>query len=395
MKRIERSASITLDTGTTRACLDHNVRKTIAEHVDTARSYMNKILVNIDVREAYERLFKEAVDKYLSRNKKKAPLDLLEYMSMNKRKPFREIIVQIGNMLDTPADSEIGRKAAEILLAFFAEFIKRNPYLYVICAVLHMDEATPHLHITFIPWGEGYTKWLERRVSFARALKMQGFEHGTRAYSTYRMWMDNEKQRLGEAMERYGMEWVSLGTHNKHKNIHSFKLEMARTELEELEQKTSDLREEIAIARKGAEGIRAAEKYSGELLGKLDYDPQYQLSEPPAFMSAKKYMSAVVNPLYDRLKALAKELADRLPRAKAVIAEALTEKAELEHKVRDLMLENNTLKRQLDNEKQRSLDLSLVKDALGHDNVNMMLDSIKAKKKGTRVKKSDYYDIGL
>jgi hypothetical protein len=88
MKRIERSASITLDTGTTRACLDHNVRKTIAEHVDTARSYMNKILVNIDLREAYERLFKDAIDKYLSRNKKKAPLDRLDSMKAKKPKAF-------------------------------------------------------------------------------------------------------------------------------------------------------------------------------------------------------------------------------------------------------------------------------------------------------------------
>ena len=32
-------------------------------------------------------------------------------------------------------------------------FRNRNPNFYVFNAVLHMDEATPHLHIDYIPVG--------------------------------------------------------------------------------------------------------------------------------------------------------------------------------------------------------------------------------------------------
>ena len=47
-------------------------------------------------------------------------------------------------------------------------FQQRNPTLRVFSAHLHMDEATPHLHIDFIPFTTGSKRGLETRVSLKR-----------------------------------------------------------------------------------------------------------------------------------------------------------------------------------------------------------------------------------
>lgn len=61
------------------------------------------------------------------------------------------------------ADSEEGQLAAAVLDEYMKGFQERNPQLRVFSAHLHMDEATPHLHIDFVtihPPGasEGWTR---------------------------------------------------------------------------------------------------------------------------------------------------------------------------------------------------------------------------------------------
>ena len=48
------------------------------------------------------------------------------------------------------ADTENGELAKQILDEYYQGFQERNPQLRVFSAHLHMDEATPHLHIDFV-----------------------------------------------------------------------------------------------------------------------------------------------------------------------------------------------------------------------------------------------------
>ena len=59
-------------------------------------------------------------------------------------------------------------EAAEILDEYMQDFQRRNTTLRVFSAYLHMDEATPHLHIDFIPYTTGSKRGLETRVSLKR-----------------------------------------------------------------------------------------------------------------------------------------------------------------------------------------------------------------------------------
>lgn len=70
----------------------------------------------------------------------------------HQEKLFHEAVFQIGNKDDCGAMTENGMLAGKILDEFMQEFEKRNPALRVFAAFLHMDEATPHLHMDFVPY---------------------------------------------------------------------------------------------------------------------------------------------------------------------------------------------------------------------------------------------------
>ena len=55
--------------------------------------------------------------------------------------------------------------------------------------VLHMDEATPHLHVDFVPVAPGQSRGLSTRVSMKQALKQQGFESLGRKQTEWKAWM--------------------------------------------------------------------------------------------------------------------------------------------------------------------------------------------------------------
>lgn len=78
------------------------------------------------------------------------------------------------------ADSENGQLAKQILDEYYRGFQARNLNLYVFSAHMHMNEATPHLHIDFVPFTTGSKRGLDTRVSLKRALAAQGFKGSSR-----------------------------------------------------------------------------------------------------------------------------------------------------------------------------------------------------------------------
>ena len=125
-----------------------------------------------------------------------------------------------GNM---NADTENGELAKQILDEYYQGFQERNPQLRVFSAHLHMDEATPHLHIDFVPFTTGSKRGLDTRVSLKQALATQGFKGGSRGDTEWSQWIQSEKEQLAAVMERYGIEWEHLGTHEKHLSVLDYK----------------------------------------------------------------------------------------------------------------------------------------------------------------------------
>lgn len=137
----------------------------------------------------------------------------------SRKSRSHEIILQVGNRDDMSADSEEGQLAAAVLDEYMKGFQERNPQLRVFSAHLHMDEATPHLHIDFVPFTTGSKRGLDTRVSLKQALAAQGFQGGTRGDTEWSQWVRSEKEQLSLVMERHGIEWEDKGTHDKHLSV--------------------------------------------------------------------------------------------------------------------------------------------------------------------------------
>ena len=110
-----------------------------------------------------------------------------------------------------------------ILDEYMKEFQKRNPNLYVFNAHLHMDEATPHLHIDFIPFTTNSKRGLDTRVSMKQALSSQGFKGGTREETEWSQWVNSEKQELSKAMLEHNVEWEYQGNDKEHLSVLDYK----------------------------------------------------------------------------------------------------------------------------------------------------------------------------
>lgn len=163
-----------------------------------------------------------------------------------QEKLFHELIVQIGNRDDTNCDMMESVYAQSSLEEYMMGFQERNPNLWAFNAVMHLDEETPHLHIDYVRFSTGNRRGLSTKVSLKGALKAQGFV-GTGWFDTeWKRWVESEKQCLAEIMERYHMEWLQKGIHEKHLSVYDFEKKMRKAEVEELEQEISGQRDKIA-----------------------------------------------------------------------------------------------------------------------------------------------------
>lgn len=255
---------------TGKGSVNHNSRKFHAKNTDPERSYLNVEYCNENVKDVYHELFNEALARY---NKKQTRSDrrIDDYYekirSGKQEKPFYEIILQIGDKDNMGAKTENGQLAAKVLDKYMQDFQRRNLTLRVFSSYLHMDEATPHLHIDFVPYTTGSKRGLDIRVSLKQALSALGFKGGTRRETELNQWVAYEKEQLAAVMLEYGIEWDKKGTHEKHLSVLDFEKKERAKEVAKLEQSISDGKErlsDIQIQQRKAEQETERIRHEGE-----------------------------------------------------------------------------------------------------------------------------------
>ena len=216
-------------------------------HIDFDRSGSNKYLVQKDIKEMYQELFGEAVAEYNAKQKRNDRKidDYYSKVLKNKRlEPQREFIVQIGEKDDYYTEQQ--REVVNMILEKYVNtFEERNPNLKIYNAVIHNDEATPHLHINIIPVATGYKRGVQAQPSFDKALKQQGIEYSSEdSRSLLRNYRDNEIKFIETEMLECGIERKLVGT-NSIKDHHQYKELQSKLEEmeEELEKKIDDFTE--------------------------------------------------------------------------------------------------------------------------------------------------------
>ena len=224
--------------------LAHNRRDFVAENVDPDRVQLNICYQNENLKEVYKELFDDAVERYnVGKRKDRKIANYYEKIRQSKQeKLFHEVIFQIGNREDMAVGTSEGNLAVKILDEYVKDFQKRNPTLRVFSCYLHQDEATPHLHIDFVPYVTNWKgKGMDTRVSLKQALKSLGFQGGNKHDTELNQWINHEKEVLAEIARQYGIEWEQKGTHEEHLDVYNFKKKERKKEVQELEQEKEHL----------------------------------------------------------------------------------------------------------------------------------------------------------
>lgn len=196
--------------------INHNNRLFFAKNVNVSNTKSNIYFVCQDISEAYHKCFDSALSEYNARQKRtdrKIKGNYFNYLfgkdpcgtvltSSDKRKSFYEDLVQIGTKDDTGVNTPDAKIATSCLTEYMSGFQKRNPNFYVFNAVIHLDEATPHLHIDYIPIGH-YKRGMSKQNGIAQALKEMGYGSGIDAISK---WREQERKVLRKICNNHGIE---------------------------------------------------------------------------------------------------------------------------------------------------------------------------------------------
>ena len=370
--------------------VNHNSRKFKAENVDGSRTHLNIDYCNVNIKKVYHELFDKALERYNSKQTR-ADRRIENYYEKirdsKQEKPFHELILQIGDKENMSAESENGELARQILDEYYSGFQERNPNLKVFSAHLHMDEATPHLHIDFVPFTTGSKRGLDTRVSLKQALAAQGFKGGTRGDTEWNQWVSAEKSALAFIMERHGIEWEHKGTHEKHLSVLDYKKQKREKEIAVLDNQLAEKKDEFRVMADRIENFDNGEKALQKLDESIMNEPEYQLPEPPAMMSARSYKAKFVEPLIARFKSLISTLFARYFKALDSYHRLNITNGNLYRENEKLSKVNEKLSQENENLRAENKDYKLLRKVFGHKQIDDLLDRAKLEKQSKQREK--------
>lgn len=401
---MKRTISVMIGKG----CLNHNERKFHAKNTDPERTYLNQTYCNERIQNVYHELFDDAVKRYNAKQKRsdRCISDYYRKIRTGKQeKPFHEVIIQIGNKDNTGVLTENGKIAVGALNEYMGNFQKRNPYLRVFSAHLHMDEATPHLHIDFVPFTTGSKRGMDTRVSLKQALAAQGFKGGSRQDTEWNQWVDAEKQQLALVMERHGIEWEKLGTHEKHLSVLNYEkqerdkevarldvqIEKQLTDLQRFDTKQKSLQagigqteKSLEVVQKKLNRLQKQESLVNLNVDRYDTEKKWQLPEPGALMSARSYKIKIVEPFISKLKDVIRSIVAQYLRLKGKtddlgnqLASANERLGTLNTSFDRMVQETLTLRRTL-------VDYKRIRRALGEQQADRLLEQVKTEERSKK-----------
>ena len=376
--------------------VNHNSRKFHAKNTDPERSHLNVTYCQENIKAVYHELFDEALERYNAKQTR-ADRRIENYYekirSGKQEKPFHEIILQVGNKDDMSADSDEGRLAAAVLDEYMKAFQERNPNLRVFSAHLHMDEATPHLHIDFVPFTTGSKRGLDTRVSLKQALAAQGFKGGTRGDTEWSQWVRSEKEQLSAAMERHGIEWEDKGTHDKHLSVLDYKKEQRAKEIAALETVKAEKESQVESQERRLKELAPAVKDMERLAADFSADPEEILPEAGTLESAKSYREKKAKPLLAKivkvLRSLFRKYIDlkgKFDRLQGDYDRVREGNARLSDRLMEVKMENKKLR-------QISADYTRVKRVFGPEQVEAAVEADRQREQAEKGRKRPRHSL--
>lgn len=207
--------------------IDHNNREFLANNINPTKLNENKKYITEDPEQAYEKLFSDALKEY--NEKQKQPCRKISnyyehIQNSNREEAFYEAVIQYGDKNTAAHGTSTGEEAKKMLDEYMEGFQQRNPNLYVFNAIMHNDEATPHIHLDFIPYyTQGRQKGLSKGVSFKAALIEQGFSATNAKKNQVVAWEESERNAMEKILNAHGFECEDKNAKYYHMNVAEYK----------------------------------------------------------------------------------------------------------------------------------------------------------------------------
>ena len=289
-----------------------------------------------DVKKVYMEQFSEAVEEYnkkQTREERKIH-DYFEKTAKSNKDMAVELIFQIGDkeFWDKNPDK---RRRMDVAFKEILELLQKfAPNLVVANAVIHYDEASPHMHVVAVPVSEGFKKGMTKQVSKRKVCTKEFLEKVLQG--EIRECVDNrifvwlgeflKSKKIGRNNDLSVVEYKVKKENEKYEkavnDVEVMNNEILKKTVEKqradkkLEETYKELKKADAVAQWGIKDIR-------EFENKVIKGPE----EPKGLMSAKSYREKIVMPFLAGLNRIFKRI---VKTAKSCFAESIELKKKLE-----------------------------------------------------------------
>ena len=289
-----------------------------------------------DVKKVYMEQFSEAVEEYnkkQTREERKIH-DYFEKTAKSNKDMAVELIFQIGDkeFWDKNPDK---RRRMDVAFKEILELLQKfAPNLVVANAVIHYDEASPHMHVVAVPVSEGFKKGMTKQVSKRKVCTKEFLEKVLQG--EIRECVDNrifvwlgeflKSKKIGRNNDLSVVEYKVKKENEKYEkavnDVEVMNNEILKKTVEKqradkkLEETYKELKKADAVAQWGIKDIR-------EFENKVIKGPE----EPKGLMSAKSYREKIVMPFLAGLNRIFKRI---VKMAKSCFAESIELKKKLE-----------------------------------------------------------------
>lgn len=289
-----------------------------------------------DVKKVYKEQFDEAVREYnkkQTRDDRKID-DYFEKTAKSNKDMAVELIFQIGEKEFWDKNPEKRRRMDAAFKEMLNLLQKEAPNLVVANAVVHYDEASPHMHVVAVPVADGFKKGMSKQVSKRKVCTKEFLEKvlqgRIREYAEGRsfIWIGEflkrkEKGRNNDlAVKEYKVKKENEKYEKAVKEVENLNNEILKKTAEKqiadkkLEETYEEMKEADAVAQWGIKDIK-------EFENKVAKGPE----EPKGLMSAKSYREKIVMPFIAGLNRIFKRI---VKMAKSCFAESMELKKKLE-----------------------------------------------------------------
>lgn len=240
----------------------HNLRtcytaRNMPDHIHADRTADNVVFVNRDIKELYRELFDDARKEYnakQTRDDRKIDNYLDKVRADKRLHEVYEFVVQVGNSEKNAGEKESVAMYREWLSLFQQKY---GEHFEVKQAIVHLDEAVPHMHFEVVPVAHDCKRGLATQNSMKKALKQAGF------HDYKEMLIEGWDSMLTEVMQSHRIERIAgdKSLQMGGVSIESYKANLRlKNESESLTERLECLRQEVNEKERtlGAEGLTVA-----------------------------------------------------------------------------------------------------------------------------------------